>query len=165
MCTTPTKSPEEHCESVSPSPADQQLSSGILSKNNEHPITDGVLVYRGAFNPPHLGHLAVLRSGIKARTNLHVMATMTVVHPDSYLETKNEQADENFIVTWQDRARLWACHPDLNFDSPTWVRAARERIWDTFEKDLVDKTREQGYRVGLVELMEIDKQDGYLPSK
>jgi hypothetical protein len=82
------QSSEEPWENMFPISWDQRLEYGTLSKDDEFPIKYSVLLYRGAFNPPHLGNLTVLRSGFEARTGLKVVAAIVVLHSDTYLEGK-----------------------------------------------------------------------------
>jgi hypothetical protein len=79
------------------------------------------------------------------------------------LRGKYREADETFVVTWQDRTKLWEHHPDLNLEFPTWIWAAKRQEWRDFENNLVERTRKQGYLVEFVELMGAECLDRYLP--
>lgn len=100
-----TSSPEITSETLFPVPHQPHAHSGILSQNQEDTVTNNILLYAGAFNPPHLGHLAAVKCGrFEAVTHLNIVATIIVVTPDEYLEDKNRRAGETFVVKQQDRA-------------------------------------------------------------
>ena len=79
-----------------------------FSPKLSHGRDNWILHYGGAFNPPHIGHLARLSYALtNYSTGLNVVAAMIDPKDDSYLMGKNAEANETFVVTKADRATLW----------------------------------------------------------
>ncbi|KAL8935783.1 MAG: hypothetical protein Q9211_004516 [Gyalolechia sp. 1 TL-2023] len=84
--------------------------------------TNVLLVYRGAFNPPHRGHLALLwHAYTQLARDLNVIAA--IVHPGSDERVKNKcmrySPGERRFIPLRDRRRLWM--EDPNFPPWAWV--------------------------------------------
>ena len=132
-------------------PRDLYSDSGILSREEENVI----LIYPGAFNPPHLGHFGVLKSGfIEGVGDLRISAAIVVILANTYIRYKNQQAGETFVVTQQDRAELWRSHP--GHKTQTWIYAAEDDFWDGFANRLVMEARRDGFHIRFAQLMGTD---------
>jgi hypothetical protein len=128
--------------------------SGKLSKHK----VNHIITYQGAFNPPHLGHLASLQSGLAEDVDdLNIVAAIIVVLPDSYLEYKNQRSGDNFILKQQDRADLWASQ--AGHKSQTWVYAAEEDIWIRFAHSLIKIAGDDEISIKFVRLYGTDNLD------
>ncbi|KAI4126235.1 MAG: hypothetical protein LQ338_003860 [Usnochroma carphineum] len=85
-------------------------------------LTNVILVYRGSFNPPHRGHLAVLWHAYKQLANeLNIMAAIIYVRSDELLKNKYSSLNNRHLIPFVDRVRLWTQDP--YFPPWAWVHA------------------------------------------
>ncbi|KAL8729520.1 MAG: hypothetical protein Q9166_004692 [cf. Caloplaca sp. 2 TL-2023] len=82
--------------------------------------TNVILIYRGAHNPPHRGHLAVLWHAYHQLAHtLNVVAAFIRPRDDASVRDKYGSNDSKHIVSLADRVRLWT--EDANFPPWAWV--------------------------------------------
>jgi phosphopantetheine adenylyltransferase len=145
-------------EPASTSTPTSTSSSGKLHRYEQNHM----ILYEGAFNPPHLGHSKVLESAfVTDLPGLRPMAALVVVRGNGYIKIKNKEAGETFLVSQQDRAELWRHHPDHK--PQTWIYAAKQNIWEDFAKRLVNTAQEHGIRLCLVQLRGTDNLSALSP--
>ena len=79
------------------------------------------LAFRGSFNPPHRGHLAVLEHAFRQTAQeLNVVAALIYPPNDESLGAKYEATTEpRHIISFEDRARLWS--QEESFPPWAWV--------------------------------------------
>ncbi|KAL8803339.1 MAG: hypothetical protein Q9182_003227 [Xanthomendoza sp. 2 TL-2023] len=77
-----------------------------------------ILTYRGSFNPPHRGHLAVLWCAFhQLSERLNIVAAYIRICPDRSLEKKYRNRKGARLFSSEERARLWKEDPDF----PPWA--------------------------------------------
>ena len=81
-----------------------------------------ILVYPGSFNPPHLGHLEILREGFLRSKQKYVAAIVVFVKTDQV--ARKCKKDSHQIFSHAERSRLWREHPDL--PPWTWILVGEE---------------------------------------
>ncbi|KAL8678421.1 MAG: hypothetical protein Q9186_005229 [Xanthomendoza sp. 1 TL-2023] len=80
--------------------------------------TNVVLVYRGSFNPPHRGHLAVLWHAFHQLSQpLNIIAAYIRLRPDKSIERKYGHKEGARIFSLEERVRLWKEDPAF----PPWA--------------------------------------------
>ncbi|KAL8777974.1 MAG: hypothetical protein Q9213_007626 [Squamulea squamosa] len=81
--------------------------------------TNVILIYRGSFNPPHRGHLAVLWHAYHQLVqDLNIIAAIIRPSHDDRLQIKYRNRESKpFVITLSDRARLWKEDPHF----PPWA--------------------------------------------
>ncbi|KAL8770521.1 MAG: hypothetical protein Q9209_003777 [Squamulea sp. 1 TL-2023] len=91
--------------------------------------TNVILVYRGSFNPPHRGHLAVLWHAYHQLTqDLNIIAAIIRPSHDDRLRSKYRNLESKpFAIALSDRARLWKEDPHF----PPWAWVFTEFLSDT----------------------------------
>jgi hypothetical protein len=135
-------------------------STSLFSSGRLHNIEQNhIIIYPGAFNPPHLAHLLIMHSALHSQLpGLRPIAIIIALRNDQYLEHKNEQGSESFLISQRDRAELWHHHhhhhhhqqPDHK--AAIWIYAAEESITLDFSQRLMDKAQGHGIRIALVQL-------------
>ncbi|KAI4108375.1 MAG: hypothetical protein LQ339_002277 [Xanthoria mediterranea] len=101
--------------------------------------TNVILVYYGPFNPPHLGHLAVLWHAyhqLAKQLNI-VAAFIRPLHDDRVRFKYRDSKTKTLVLPLNDRARLWKEDPHF----PPWAWVVNEPIdtswgYDTLENNL-----------------------------
>lgn len=83
--------------------------------------TNVILVYRGSFNPPHRGHLAMLwHVDNQLAKDLNILSAFIRPLADDVVKKKNiRKKKQSIIVSHKDLARLWK--DDLDFPPWAWV--------------------------------------------
>ncbi|KAL9009023.1 MAG: hypothetical protein Q9173_005913 [Seirophora scorigena] len=115
--------------------------------------TNVILVYRGTFNPPHRGHLAVLwHAYTQLAKDLNVIAA--IVYPMSEERVKTKCAayprGERRVIPLSDRGRLW--REDPNFPPWAWVNEHIDGGRHELEKRLKKLARKDGCRIRIADL-------------
>ncbi|KAI4097945.1 MAG: hypothetical protein L6R37_006764 [Teloschistes peruensis] len=86
-----------------------------------------IILYNGAFNPPHQGHLSLLRHifyhGVH---DLNVVAAFVQTLADNYSLKKGRAAGGSFAFDRDTRCMLWKQH--LHFPDWAWVHESDERF-------------------------------------
>jgi hypothetical protein len=60
--------------------------------------TNRILVYPGAFNPPHRGHMRALQHAFhECGPEFNAVAAIVLLAPDTYLSYKNETSSRNLL--------------------------------------------------------------------
>ncbi|KAI4202052.1 MAG: hypothetical protein LQ350_002841 [Teloschistes chrysophthalmus] len=79
-----------------------------------------IILYNGAFNPPHQGHLELLRHTFEHGVpDLNVVAAIIRPLPDDYSLEKGQQAGGSFVFDRDTRCMLWK--QDQRFPDWAWV--------------------------------------------
>ena len=112
--------------------------------------TNRILVYAGAFNPPHTSHLRVLQHALESNPDLNIVAAIIRPKEDDYLAEKNVSTGRSLILTNEQRAELFC--KDTSVAACAWA-CSSPRIADQLEKDLVREAAKKGLEIRLVSLV------------
>ena len=122
------------------------LRTSLFSKDQPNRI----ILYAGAFNPPHISHLQVLRHALESSPDLNIVAAIIYLREDDYLERKNQHSGRSLVLTNKKRANLW-CR-DSRLPAYTWV-CDSPGIYAKLEKDLIREARKDGLKICFVSLV------------
>lgn len=122
------------------------LRTSLFSKDQPNRI----IYYAGAFNPPHISHLQVLRHALESSPDLNIVATIISMQNDDYLKRKNRHSGRSLVLTSEKRANLWCRESGL--PAYTWVCDSLE-IYAKLEKDLIREATKDGLEICFVTLM------------
>ena len=126
-----------------------------FSPNLSHDKDNWILHYGGTFNPPHVGHLAVLSHALtKYGTGLNIVAAMIDPKDDSYLMGKNAETQEIFVITKTDRATLW--RSAKGFPACSWIFEGSECYKPVFIKALQGHAQRAGF---VIKFMQVRRPD------
>lgn len=94
-----------------------------------------IIIFKGSFNPPHKGHLAVLYHAYEQLAEeLNIVAALIRPHSDRSLQSKRQRRrkTENKCIPLNDRVRLWKEDPHF----PAWACGSLEVRSSAFQKQL-----------------------------
>lgn len=126
----------------------------LLSKDK----VNRVMIYYGAFNPPHVGHLGVLCHAFQSSADLNIVAGLVYPADVSQIETKNLTSNRRLVLSEEQRSELW--ERDVRF--PTWAFVPRRREYgstDDFETKIAIAAQKDGYEIGYIRVMGPDGWD------
>lgn len=113
--------------------------------------TNRILVYPGSFNPPHRGHLHLLKHVFMRGTyDLNVIAAIIVPRSDESVSRKVQKEDGKFMFGNDERCLLWK--QDLCFPPWAWIYGSGTTSFTTFSERLVEATKKDGYSLEFVPL-------------
>ncbi|KAK7425172.1 hypothetical protein QQX98_000087 [Neonectria punicea] len=102
-----------------------------------------ILLYPGSFNPPHQGHLDLLRYVFgNAREDLNIVAAIVIMTDDDRLAAKLSADDDPLLFTRDQRVNLWR-GPGIPVDW-TWVYDRPEASWEAFRTKLTNTVGKKG---------------------
>ncbi|KAI4171506.1 MAG: hypothetical protein LQ343_004244 [Gyalolechia ehrenbergii] len=111
-----------------------------------------ILVYAGAFNPAHRGHLAVLYHAYEQLAEeLNIVAAIIRPANDLILQQKHQKysPNEKRCIRFDDRACLWKEDPHL----PPWACESFEVSSSAFRKKLKAVARKDGCKIRFADLV------------
>lgn len=123
----------------------QQL-TGTLARGRDNLV----LVYGGSFNPPHRGHVAVVRALL--RPEAAALAVVVLPSEDFHLRHKVARRHPGFFLRQDRRAAVWAALPALPRDR-VWVWGATWYPFAPFARALVRRAAADGYRLALAHVV------------
>ncbi len=106
-----------------------------------------IMIFRGSFNPPHIGHLNLLTYAFD-HGGLDIRAAIVLTTSEQSLATKFRDHDETFKFSREDRGRLWK--EDERLPQWVWVYEDSSNEWMEFRRRLKKKTRSAGYELEYV---------------
>lgn len=113
--------------------------------------TNFIISYRGTFNPPHVGHLALLRHGFKrAGKDLNILCAIINPRDDDRVREKMRWKNETVALPKSTRASLWM--KDRRF--PPWARVfeGTDSEYTRFRESLISVTAKSGFTVSFINL-------------
>jgi hypothetical protein len=110
----------------------------LLSKDR----VNRVLIYPGSFNPPHVGHLAVLRHAFESSPDLNIVAGIILPAPVESVEWKNYCSDRCLLLSREQRSELWK--RDARF--PAWAFAPSYESAQLTE-EIASAAKKDGYEI------------------
>ncbi|KAM0438747.1 hypothetical protein ACHAPT_001505 [Fusarium lateritium] len=94
-----------------------------------------ILLYPGSFNPPHQGHLDLLRYVFEnAGEDLHIVGAIVIMTDETRLEDKLSNEENPLILTREERVRLWRGN-GIPVDW-VWIYDRSEASWAEFRPQL-----------------------------
>lgn len=92
-----------------------------------------ILLYPGAFNPPHHGHMELLTNSFTFSQDINVIAAIIIPLDDAYVQQKSTLAGDGLAFTLAERCRLWRGHVPHDW---FWVYDRGEKEWESFRREL-----------------------------
>ena len=109
--------------------------------------TSRILVYPGAFNPPHNGHSALLHQALtKSGRDANIIAAIILPIDDERLKSKLGEQQGTLLLTKRQRATLW----NGNYGPSSWIFDYSESLWQTFQEQLIKITASDGFDLEFV---------------
>ena len=135
-----------------PSPPDDPIFDSIHSSPMlEKSRTNRVLTYPGSFNPPHRGHLHLLKHAFTRGTHdLNVIAAIILPRSDQSVSNKVKAEKGNFMFGIDERSLLWK--QDICFPPWAWVYNDSTTSFTKFSQRLIRATEKDGYLLEFVPL-------------
>jgi len=121
----------------------------LLSKDR----VNRVLVYPGSFNPPHVGHLSVLRHAFESSPDLNIVAGIVLPQPAEHIEKKNDQSDRCLMLSTEQRLELWK--RDARF--PAWAFVLDCDYAVPLLKKIANAAKKDGYEIVYIRLCGPDR--------
>jgi hypothetical protein len=133
-------------ETVSPSGL-EKVTALPLCKDKPNRI----LRYYGSFNPPHVGHLEVLRHGVESWPDLNIVAACVQPMDREHIDNKCWISNRDLLLTHEQRADLW--QKDSRFPSGAWVWRDMWPDQEIIRDELISMAREDGFEIKFVNLI------------
>ena len=116
----------------------------LLSKDN----VNRVLLYPGSFNPPHVGHLSVLRHAFDSSPDLNIVAGIVLQMAVEHIEEKNYRSGRRLVLSLEQRSELWK--RDARF--PAWALAPSCKSSVELREKIANAAKKDGYEILYVNL-------------
>jgi hypothetical protein len=116
----------------------------LLSKDR----VNRVLIYAGSFNPPHVGHLGVLRHAFESSPDLNIVAGIVLQAADECIEVKNWRSGRCLVLSEEQRSELWK--RDARF--PAWAFAPNYKYSTELKEKIANAAKKDGYEIRYIEL-------------
>ena len=104
-----------------------------------------VLIYSGAFNPPHVGHLEIFCHVFQNSPDLKFVAGIVFPLDDEQIDQKNIRSKRWLALSEEQRSKLWERHDSF----PAWAFAPRNKYatMDDFQTEIANAAKEDGYDI------------------
>ncbi|KAL7271415.1 hypothetical protein RUND412_005823 [Rhizina undulata] len=110
----------------------------------EKSTTTRILVFRGAFNPPHIGHLETLKAALEAGKHFGIKAAIIVAGEDKSLPGKYSKHAEAsgsspglLLLKLAHRIKLWETHLEKTPELPVWVWPTQRHRFRAFRDEML----------------------------
>lgn len=102
-----------------------------------------ILVFPGSFNPPHEGHLDLLRYVFgNAGEDLHIVGAIIIMTDEERLEAKLSGEEDPLILSREQRVNLWR-GKGVPIDW-AWIYDGSQASWPDFRAELTGNLRKRG---------------------
>lgn len=103
-----------------------------------------VLLFPGAFNPPHHGHLSLLLSILRnMMKHLNISNVIIYPHDDRHILEKTRDETRKLHLSQAERSALWR-NADEFPANDTWVFEGSKRSLTRFQRELQKRMRREG---------------------
>ena len=110
-----------------------------------------ILLYPGAFNPPHNGHSALLHQALNnSGRDANIIAAIILPIDDDRLRLKFSARPGTLMLTKSQRVTLWRGEYGLGPAPSCWVFEYSEADWEKFQKQLIKTTAADGFEVEFI---------------
>ena len=138
-----------------PSPPDDRIFDSLHSAPKLlKSRTNRILLYCGSFNPPHRGHLHLLKHAFMRGTPLmNVIAAIILPRSDESVAQKVNKEDGRFMLGIDERRLLW--EQDVCFPPWAWVynrTSTHTPSFTIFLQRLTNVAKKDGFRIEFVPL-------------
>ena len=135
-----------------PSPPENSIFDSLHSSPTlEEFRINRILIYRGSFNPPHRGHLHLLKHAFTRGTHdLNVIAAIILPRSDSSVANKVKVENGKFMFGINERSLLWK--QDICFPPWAWVYNDSTTSFTNFSSRLIRATKKDGFALEFVPL-------------
>jgi hypothetical protein len=144
---------------------DDSRRAQLQSSNDKHEIpllrkgeVNRVLLYAGSFNPPHVGHLSVLRHAFESSPDLNIVAGIVLPMSVEHIEVKNYWTDRCLVLSRKQRSELWK--RDAHF--PAWAFTLNSMDVD---EEVADAAKKDGYEILYIDLCGPDTWNFRCPNR
>ncbi|KAH7164796.1 hypothetical protein DER46DRAFT_626580 [Fusarium sp. MPI-SDFR-AT-0072] len=124
-----------------------------------------ILLFPGSFNPPHQGHLNLLKHVFyNAGADLNIIAAIIITTDDERLKMKMDKRETGIVLSREKRVNLWR-GDGIPVDW-AWVYDNSEASWPRFRAKLVNAMKRDGVDLKFVLLFgpdAITADSGYNP--
>jgi hypothetical protein len=129
----------------------------LLSKDR----VNRVLMYPGSFNPPHVGHLSVLRHAFESSPDLNIVAGIVLPMAVEHIEEKNYRSGRCLVLSREQRSELWK--RDARF--PAWAFAPNYKSSVELTEKIANAAKKDGYEILYIKLGGPDAWDFSWPHR
>lgn len=120
----------------------------VLRRDHDHTI----LVIPGSFNPPHYGHLELIKHGLaRGGADLNIIAAIIIPIDDTRLAMKFDGHRNPLLFSKHQRVQLF--REDRNLPPNVWVFDRSERDWGTFLERTLSAIRVDGFNIQFMTLV------------
>lgn len=106
-------------------------------------IVNRIIFYPGCFNPPHIGHLALLRHVFEhSGRDMNIIAAVIFPLDDESLVGKLGPQNDDIILTKRQRVKLWRGHGLADY---FWVYEGSATSWEAFQSQLIQDVSRDGF--------------------
>src|SRR5271155_1642707 len=121
----------------------------LLSKDR----VNRVLIYARSFNPPHVGHLGVLRHAFESSPDLNIVAGIVLTVAVESIKDKNYRSGRCLVLSAEQRLELWK--RDARF--PAWAFVLDCDYAVPLLKKIANAAKKDGYEIVYIRLCGPDR--------
>lgn len=135
-----------------PSPPDNPIFNSLhVAPMLDKARTNRILIFPGSFNPPHRGHMHLLKHAfLHGAHDLNMIAATVVPCSDEGVSRKLKAEDGKFMFGREERSLLWK--RDICFPAWAWVYEDNKVPCTVFAERLIQAVKTDGYVVEFVPL-------------
>ncbi|EXJ86726.1 hypothetical protein A1O3_03679 [Capronia epimyces CBS 606.96] len=111
--------------------------------------TNRILLYPGSFNPPHVGHWALLDHALASSQDINIIAAIILPLDDDRVIEKCEALGQSLAFSKEQRVQIWRGYgPHDKY----WAYGGSEGEWPSFRHRLNEDCARDGFEVKFIVL-------------